>query len=212
MTAKPFIYKIMLMPPGQQNQYDFIMSNAPQKRGPAFGNSPRARIAIVAGGLILLIIIAMVVMSFFSQGDKVQTQRLIEVAQAQNEIIRVSSLGKEKARDINTRSLAANARLSVESSQVEVKAALGKRGVKSKSLNKTLAASKNTKTDDALNEASQNNRFDDTFTLVMQKQLEDYRKLLMGAYDSGTATEKKVLKTSFDSAGKLVAKPTATAQ
>lgn len=208
----PFTDKIMLMPPGQQNQYDFIMDNNPNKRGPAFGNSMKARVALVAGGAVLLIILALVVMSFFSQGDKGQTQRLLEVAQAQNEIIRVSSLGKEKAKDITTRTYAANTRLSVSSAQNEVKASLNKRGMKDKAINKQLAASKNSKTDTALDEASQNNRFDETFTAILQKQMTDYQKLLQSAYDGGTATEKKSLKTSFDSAAKLAAKPGTASQ
>lgn len=195
------------MPPQQQNQYDFIMNGSPKPpRNPLLGTGLGARIAVIAGLLIIIIIIGAVINSFLTKGDRVQTDRLVEIAQTQTEIIRVSSLAKDKAKDINTLNLAVSTRLSVESSHQEVKASLAARGVKGKSLNKKLAASKNPKTDAALDEATKNSRFDETFLTIINKQLTDYQKLLQAAYPGSKTKERSVLTASYENAGRLVKK------
>jgi hypothetical protein len=197
----------MLMPPNQPNPYDFIMNNnQPPKRGFTFGNTMGARIAVVAFLVILLIIIVFIANSFIGKNDKAQTVRLTEVAQAQSEIIRVSTLADKDAKTTATRNFAMNTRLSVQTSQQEIRGPLSKHGVNSKSLNKQLTASKNSKTDTALVEASKNNRYDETFTTIMNKQLADYQTLLKAAHDNGTASEKKVLQAAFDNVRVLIAK------
>lgn len=210
----------MLMPPQQQSgpsgqppygapdPYAFIMNNQPQKKG-GFnfnGAGMGARIALVAGLLIMLIIIYMVASSFLNKSSNDQTQRLLEVTQAQSELIRVSRIAEDDAVDLKTRTLAYNTRLSTESSQRQVKALLAKRGKSEKSVNKKLGATKNAKTDAALEEAKKNNRFDETFTTIINGQLVAYQKLLKSAHDAGSANEKTVLATSFESTKYLVAK------
>lgn len=194
------------MPPQQQNPYDFIMNPQQPQRGPRFGNSMAARIIIVVGGIILGIIIIAVIASILSGGDKDQTKRLTEIAQAQSEIIRVSALGKENAKDTKAQALAINTNVSVLSSQQEVKKLLNTRGVKEKAISKELAASKNSKNDQALDEAKKNNRYDETLITILNKQLTDYQTLLKSAYDSGTKKERDTLTKAFESAGKLVVK------
>lgn len=195
------------MPPNQQNQYDFILSpTAPSNRGPNLGGSMGARIAVVAGGVILLIILIVVAMQFLNSGSKAQTQRLVEIAQTQSEIIRVSAVGEQKGKDLNTRALALNTKFSIESSQLEVKQALKKHGVNDKQLAKTLGALKNKKTDSALDEATRNNRFDETFNALLAKQLGDYQKLLKGASKGANKSEKTVLDNSYSGVGRLFPK------
>ena len=87
---------------------------------------------------------------------------------------------------------------------IETKKLLAKRGVKEKGLNKILGNKKNDKTDAALKEAAQNNRYDETFNALMQKQLSDYQKLVKVAHDNGTANEKKTLNESLESNAKLI--------
>jgi len=197
------------MPPGnQQNPYEFITNPAPPPRRKLnLGNSMGARFALIAGAVILFIIVAVVVSSFFNRENKAQVERLTEVAQSQSEIIRISALADKKAKDIKTRNLAANTRLSVESSQQEVKKLLNGRGVGSKGLDKKLGAGKNTKTDATLDEAARNNRYDETFAAVIEKQLADYQKLLTAAHQSGTANEKKTLSALFQNSKLLAGEP-----
>jgi hypothetical protein len=198
------------MPPNQPSQYDFIMSSsAKPKRQFNFGNSTGSRIALVLIGLTLIIVAVVVVNSLFSKDQKAQAQRLTEIVQTQSEIIRVSGLAKDKAKDIKTRNYALTTRLSVESSQLQVKKSLAGRGVSSKSVNKKLGVLKNPKTDAVLIEAGKNNRFDDTFYAVINKQLEDYQKLVKTAYDNGTPAEKKTLDLSFQNAARLKTKTVA---
>lgn len=138
-----------------------------------------------------------------------QADRLTEIAQAQSEIIRVSSIAKDKGRSDQTRNFAVNTSFSVTSSQRDIKKALVGRGVGEKSINKRLTASKNPKTDALLNEATKNNRFDETFETIMTKQLSDYQILLQAAYQSSDATEKKTLEKAFQNAALLTDKKTA---
>lgn len=204
--------------PGQQNPYQqspqdpyaFIMNNEPPKRnGFNFNNNSMAvRIAVVVIGLMLLIIAFTTINSFISRSANAQTDRLIEVAQAQTEIMRVSRVAEDDATDLKTRTYAYNVSLSTDSSLRQVKSLLQKRGKSEKSLAKTLAAGKNTKTDAALEEARKNNRFDDTFLTLMNNEIVDYQKLIQAAYENGNNTEKKTLTASFESTKYLVAKKT----
>lgn len=205
--------------PGQQNPYQqppqdpyaFIMNNEPPKKGSGFNfssNSMAVRIAVVVIGLMLLIIAFTTINSLISRSANAQTDRLIEVAQAQTEIMRVSRIAEDDATDLKTRTYAYNVSLSTDSSLRQVKGLLQKRGKSEKSLAKTLAAGKNAKTDAALEEAKKNNRFDDTFLALMNNEIVDYQKLIQTAYENGNNTEKKTLTASFESTKYLVAKKT----
>jgi FlaG/FlaF family flagellin (archaellin) len=201
-----FIYKIVLMPPNQPGQYDFILGSDQQpKRGIDFSQNKGARFAVIAVIVIIVIILAMVISSFLGKESKAQGQRLLEVAQAQTEIIRVTALGtKQEAKDLKTRNFALNTQLSVETSQIQVKKSLAAHGMGEKSISKKLGATKNAKTDAALKEATQNNRFDETFKTLLAKQLSDYQKLLKTASGSAkTKTEKNTLNTAYTNVGRL---------
>lgn len=201
------------MPPNQQNQYDFILSNnSKPKRRLNFGNSTGSRIAIMVGAIILLVIAVTAINSFLGKDARAHTDRLTEVAKAQNEIIRISSLAAKDGKDPKTRNYAFNTKLSVQSSQGEVKNLLTRRGVKAKGLNKKLAAGKNTKNDETLKEGGLNNRYDETFIALTNKQLSDYQKLLKAAYSSASPNEKKTLTASFENAGRLAVKQASTPQ
>lgn len=196
------------MPPQQQNQYDFILNNkAKPPRGPLLGGSVGARVAVIAVLFIIFVIAAGVINSFLSKDSQAQNQRLIEIAHAQTEIIRVSAIAKDEknAKDTTTRNFALNTSLSFESSQQQVKKLLAARGVSEKSLDKRLAASKNPKTDAALDEATKNSRFDKTFLTLMHKQLTDYQKLLQAAYPGSTPKERATLTALSENARLLAA-------
>ena len=155
-----------------------------------------ARMVIIAGGLVILIILFVVIFSLLSHAGSAQKQRLLETAQAQTELIRIATIGKDKASDLGVRSLAATTSLSVASEQQDVINALAKRGVKGNSLTKQLGTSKNTKTDTALDEAVANNRFDDTFLELINKQLNDYKRLLQSSSSGATVSEQKSLQVA----------------
>ncbi len=195
------------MPPNQQNPYDFILNNNQPSRSPLGGNSMAVRIAVVVGGLVLLIIIAVVISSFLGGSDKAQNQRLLEITQSQGEIIRVSALATDqKTKSTEARVLAANTRIATTSSQQKTKQLLAKRGIGDKAVTKQLGAGKNPKNDAALDEATKNNRFDETLTALLNTQLTSYQKLVQAAYENGTPSEQKILKSEFENAKLLTAK------
>lgn len=184
----------------KQSPYDFIMrENPPPKRQLNLGNSMAARIALIVGGLTILIILFVVAASFLSSAGNAQKQRLLEAAQAQTEIIRITELGEDQASDLAVRSLAITIRLSLATQQQDLKAALIKRGLKEKSISRSLGLGKNEKTDAALEEASANNRFDDTFLEILNKQLADYKRLLQNAGSGGNKVELQSLKNAISS-------------
>lgn len=200
------------MSPNQQNPYDFItQSNSHPPRSPLVGNSKRARIAIVVAGAIILIMIAYIIMSLLSGSDKAQNQRLLEITQSQSELIRVSTLANTGAKSVESKSLAANTRASLQTSQFETKKLLAARGINDKGVTKQLAKGKNPKTDAALKEATDNNRFDETFATLLNKQLTDYQTLLRTAYENGTPTEQQALNKEFGNAALLLEQTTITA-
>lgn len=189
------------MPPDlnhQQNPYDFILRDTPPpKRQLNLGSSMPVRIAIIVGGLLLLIVMFAVVSSLLGSASNAHKQRLIEAGQAQTEIIRIAKLAEEQAGDLGVRSLAVTTQLSLSTDQQAIKTALTKRGIKEKSLDKTFGTTKNPKTDAALEEATANNRFDDTFLEILDKQLNDYKRLIQNAGSSANNAEKNILKTAL---------------
>lgn len=191
------------MPPNNQqpDPYGFITNpQTPQRRKLSIGGGMTARIIVVAVGLVLLIVLFMVASSFLNRENRVQADKFIAIGEAQSEMIRISKQAEKEAKGAKAQNLAANTSLSLQSSQQDIKKLLNGRGVGSKNLDKRFAAGINTKTDSTLDEATRNNRFDETYTTVLDNELSDYQKLLNAAFESGTQAEKQVLQTLFQTA------------
>lgn len=193
----------MLMVMTEAN-YDFIM-NPGQKPGKSLlpgGNGMQQRIIVAAGGLVLLVVIALIVMSLLSSGGKEDRAQLVKIAQTQAEIIRVSQLGNERARQAASKNLAITTDLSLRSDQAELTAALAKQGIKISEAD--LVGGKNTKTDTALTAAEQSNQFDTVFAQTLRAQLTNYQKQLSQAYEAATSKAlKTVLEKQFNNAVRL---------
>lgn len=191
------------MPPynQQQNPYEFITNpQKPPRRRLNIGGGMTSRIIIVAVALILFIILSIVVSSFLNRENRAQADKLIEIGEAQSEMIRISEQAEKESKGVAAQNLSANTSLSLQSSQQEIKKLLNGRGVGSKGLDKRFAAGKNAKTDATLEEATRNNRFDETYTTVLASELTDYQKLLNAAFESGTNAEKQTLQALFQTA------------
>lgn len=186
------------MQSGQPN-YDFILNpQKPQKQPVLSGTSALQRAMIFGGLFVVLIIAAIIIISLFGKGSNVQKQRLIEIAQTQTEIIRITAIASDKSRDVTTRTLAATTRLTTESDKYEVMNALSARGIK-ETKDLPLSLGRNTKSDTLLEEATSNNRFDETYKEILTSQLESYHRLLQQAKSSGTAAEQEILDTASGS-------------
>lgn len=184
--------------PSGSNPYDFILNDPPKKKRsvlPSGGSKKQRTILMAVGGIFLLIFFYMLFSIIMNSGTS-NTERMTSVAQEQEEIIRVASLGERGARSTSTQSLALNVRLSVTSSQQKVLAYLNERNVELK--DKDLALKANSKTDAVLKEATDNGRFDETFNTIFVAQLKDYQKNLATGYDeSGNKTVKQILQEAY---------------
>ncbi len=195
---------IMVMQP--QSQYDFITNPGKPPKKPLLpsGNSMQTRIFIFLGGVVVLIILGVIVASLLSSGGNKQKETLTKAAQQQTELIRVSAIGIEKARDSSTRNLATTINLSLQSDQQKL---LGHVKVSAKQ----LALGKNSQTDVSLTSAEQSNKFDEVFKQTMQTQLTAYQKSLKTAYDgSSSAKLKTSLSELFVNADTLIAQSKST--
>ena len=200
-TPPPFI------PSGNknnQNNYDFIFNPpAKKKKGLLPGsNTPKERLLMAAvGGGVLLIILLLVIGMLFS--GKSSTEALLDIAQRQTEIIRVSDLGLKKAKTSDARNLAINTKLTVQTSANFTLDRLEKLGEKIKP--KTLALKTNTQTDQVLTNAGLNNKFDSTFVETLRSILTEYRQAVKKLYDTTSSqTEKQILAASFEGVTLLI--------
>lgn len=197
-TPPPFI------PNGKQNNYDFILNPPPKKKKSLIpkGETAKQRILIAAaGGGLLLIVIVLGISVLF--GGKTNADALIDLAQRQTEIIRVSELGLQKAKAPEARNLAINSKLTVQTSTNLTLDRLKKLGQKASE--KTLALKKNANTDQTLTDAGLNNKFDSTFVKTLRSLLTDYRLTVKKLYDTTSSqTEKQFLAASFDGVTLLI--------
>lgn len=200
------------MPPNQpsQNPYDFITNpGAPQRSSGFGGDSMFKRVLIVAGGLVILMIIAAIVMSLLSSGSKGPTQSMKELVITQQEIALMADKGSKDAVDPSIRAKAITANLSLLSSQAAVKTYLDKSGagVDKKLIPTSLAADTAT----TLDTAKSLNRFDESFNELLETRLSNYQKDLQAIYDSTNSEEaKKVIKEAYTNASTLLSAASAT--
>lgn len=191
--------------PGHHDPYEFILNptKQPKKSLLPSGNSKQQRIILAAGGAIILLMLIFVVMSLLSSAGSALKQDWLKVVQQQTEIIRVSDVGVQKARDKDAKNLAVTTKLSVESSLLELKGFAEKAGADID--DKQLALGRDAQTDSTLTQAEQTNQFDTVFVITMQKLLRDYQQTVKRLYDAtGKDTTKTQLLEAYTSAGLLI--------
>lgn len=172
-------------------QYDFITSPQKPKKSllPGTGSSKKQRIAIVSFGFIVLLIVFIVLYGLLTGGSKTNTAQLTKLLQQQTEIARVSDLGEQHAGESNAKNIATSTKMVMTSQSLQLQAAL--KAQKIKVSNKQILAGKNAQTDQELNTAIANGRFDDAFIQSVRTQLEDYRITLQTTF---SGTDSKSLK------------------
>ena len=195
---------IMVMPPENPSpDYNFIMSGGrPVKKSALGGLLPRGTstlqrvlIFIIIAGV--LITIAALVFSFIFGGKTSNTDKLVGIAAQQTELARVAAIGEKEAVGVDAKNLASTVSLSLISGQQQLLEVIKAQGHKIKP--QELSAAKDEKTDQQLTAAGQSNRFDETFTEVMQAGLSNYQKDLNEAYNaSSSKTEKQALENLYN--------------
>lgn len=194
----------------QNNPYEFITNPDQPSKKPAFGGSTKSRIILVSLGIVLLIIIATVISTVMGSAGRASVESLKNISAQQTEIIRVAELGNEGAISSETRAYISTISLTVTTSQQEV----GERLTANKAkMSKVETASKlNSKTDESLNVAKANNRYDEELIATMNKELEKYMTSLKSAYDSNSSEKTRTaLEKAYNNAGTLLATSPKTA-
>ena len=178
------------MMPTTPTGYEFL--NAPQKKPIKLlpgGSSKKGRIILVSAGAALLLVLVMILVAVLGGSGDAYKKDLLTAAQQQQELIRVSTIGVQKARDNTARNRAITVQLTLESDQVQLLAISKTAGLKLTT--KELALGKNAKTDLLLTQAEQANRFDDAFSDELFSELAAYQGTLKKIHD---ATSKKASK------------------
>lgn len=191
-------------PQNPGNPYDFILGGPP---APRQGRSRKKRIIITAAGGGVLLTLIMIVFSLLASSGKGSVETLVSIAQQQNEIVRIAEDGNKKARGATAQNLAITTKLSISSAQKDLLAYAKNQGIK---INPDkLAETKDSKTDEQLKSAEQNNRYDETFTKVVTQQLTAYQASLRKAYnETSSQSGKSVLTSASKQIELLIATPT----
>ncbi len=191
--------------PGGQKEstYDFIFNpeQAYKKSLLPQGNNKKQRIIIMAAIAAVVLFLIIIVAGLIGNAGKADTEALVSAAKQQQELIRISKVGQQKAKTQAAKNIAVTTLLALESEQDDMKTAISAAGLKP---NAVLKVAPNTKTDEALTSAEQNNRFDEEFLEIITQNLTDYQKSIKTAYEGATSAKlKTALTTQYESANTL---------
>lgn len=186
----------MLMNPN--SDYDFILNPEKPKKQPVdLMKNPKMLFAFLGFTVLIVIILAIVLNMLLSGSSNSQKENLTEIAKTQTEIIRVAELvEKNDSATEPTKYRALNAKLTTISAEKSVESMLQQRGAK-KINTKILASGKDPSTDEELDKATKNNKFNETYNKVLDQQLETLSSQVQKAYDNANKSEKITLKKIY---------------
>lgn len=188
----------------QPNPYAFITDpkKVQKKSVLPTGGSPKSRLMLVLGGVFGLIVLGAVLFAVIGSIGSAEKQEWLKLAQKQQELIRLSDIGMDKAQNRETKNLAVTTKLSLISSQTDINKLAKAKGADVTT--KSLALGKDASVDKALTTATQTNQFDKVFSQVMKKELVEYQAMLKKLYDGTDSKKTKSgLSSAFTSAGIL---------
>jgi len=178
------------------SQYDFIMNpGTPQKKSLLPGG-PKAKMGLLFGGIAAVVILFLIIILSVLNGGSSATDNLVIVAQKQNEVVRIADIGTKSAGSEKTQKLATMSKLIVASDQKIMIDYLTKEGTKVDS--KRLALSSDQKTDQELEAAQSNGRFDEVFTESMLNLLKEYQRSLRTGYEGLGKNGKQIVDQSYE--------------
>lgn len=197
--------------PGGHNPYEFIVSpNTPNNaKGPGSNKKFFMLIGFIVGGMALLMGAAVVILNLTA--PKGSTQGLQQIAQRQQEIIRLSKDTPASVGRADTKNFVTTVYFTMVSSQKTMLSTLGKQGVKMNT--KDLALNKDPQTDTLLSNAAAAGTYDTTLAQTLTDQLKTYEGLLKSTYNDTTSkTTKAVLQSAYTDADALVKQGQALSQ
>jgi hypothetical protein len=184
---------------GGEDPYDFILkgNQKPKKSLLPSGSSRKNRIILVAGGGLALLFLLIIIMTVISSNSSKSTKGLIEIAQSQTEITRISTNGSNLSRNTTVKGFSESVNLTISTGLIETTKYMSSHGNKVKT--KTLSLTKSAQTDAALKSASESGRYDDELLKTLEKELSDYKVLIGQTYKQATIkSQKTLLQNLFD--------------
>lgn len=167
------------------------------------GSSKKGRIVIAVIGAALILIIGIIVSSILGNAGESTKNDLVTAVQQQTELIRISDIGIKDAAGAEAKNLAITTNLSLSSVQDDLQDLATKAGAKLEK--RTIDAGKDEQTDKDLESAKQINRFDETFTEVMQEKLLAYQQTLKRIHEAAqNESSKNTLSELYNNASNLI--------
>lgn len=192
-------------PPPQQNPYDFIVNpnqSGPKRPGLPGGGSKFGRIAVVAGGAVLLLILLVAVKGLLSTSS-IPAKSFTALAAQQQELVHLGSSGMQNAQSGSVKNFALTARLSITTQQADLFTYLSNNGVKLSK--KDLAKTLDTQLDAQLTSAASASNFDSTYTSIMKTELTNYQHSLQQTYNQTKGPKgRAMLSNDYDAAQLLL--------
>lgn len=189
--------------PTGHNPYEFIVNpNTPAKSRFSFGGSGFGKkiAVIVGGGVLLMIVIAVIGSLIFSKKDL--TPQLTSLAQQQQEIIRVAIMGTSQATAQSTRNFAVTTQAAMLTSQQQIVGYLGTTGTTLST--KDLSVTKSAETDKTLAAALATSTFDTAVRQNLTTQLSLYEDKLESALAATSNAKLKTILTTNKAAAQLL--------
>lgn len=187
--------------PGQP--YDFIMNpGSSPKRSLFSNNSLPFKIALIGGGLLVLLILISVIRGFFAPEPVVPYY--INVAQKQQSLIHLATAAKEQD-DLSTinKNFVATAELSLASSQSDLINYLTENGQTVDP--KQLGLQIDPQLDERLKTAAAATTYNQTFKEILKEEITDYMSALQQTYDKSPGqTGRELLSKQYDQAELLL--------
>ncbi len=168
--------------PAQPTDYQFIMEHpaAPKKSALAGPTSMGKRLALVAVGFLIFIMVAVILFSLLTRPSADSTT-MLRLSQQQTELVRVAGIAiVHPEASKTTKNLAFTTQLTLQTDSKTLKAYLDEQGQAVDP--KALPLGQNKATDQALTAAKSSGNFDQAFTKVMQEQLTAYSSTLRQAF------------------------------
>lgn len=138
-------------------------------------------LVVIIGAVIVIALVWMILSMVFGGGND-QLKPFVGIAQQQTEIARVtdSALQNDTISSQDVRNFTKNTNLTIGTDKADTTSFMSKNGLKTN--DKVLSATKNSKTDDALDAAKANSTYDSTLVQILQDQLKAYEDSLQQAY------------------------------
>ncbi len=196
------------MPPTQTPQkdspdYEFILQaeEPTPKHWTTRVNKNRLIIFMIIFGFTA-VMLTLVLSSMNAQKNEAQTQRLIEIAQMQQEISRVAALGAEGAQKPAVKDRAEAIQKGMDESAKATLSLLASRGVSAD--DPRLNGEEDSSADKALTSATEFATFDKTFDKLIDAKIVSYQRALLVAEEAGNSDEKAQFQQAYSEADSML--------